>query len=305
MNLLNFGSLNIDYVYRVKTFVRPGETIAAESFQRFAGGKGLNQSIALARAGASVKHAGRIGPEGSFLTDALRNEGVDCSGVSVCGIPTGHAVIQVSDSGENCIVLFGGANLEIPEAEIVSALRRMEAGDLLLVQNEISPLETVISAAAARGMRIFFNPAPMTDGVRRFPLHLMDTLIVNETEGAALAECSVHEPYEKILAILHSRYPRQNLLMTRGGEGAVYFSREEDVIPVPAAPVERILDTTGAGDTFLGYFLSGIAAGSPVKETLRRASVAAALCVSRRGAAESIPMSAEVDAAMQKNGMRK
>lgn len=161
MKVLNFGSLNIDLVYRVRDFVRPGETISAQEFARFAGGKGLNQSVALARAGAQVVHAGAVGADGGFLLDLLRESGVDCSAVAVVDdVPTGHAVIQVSDAGENSIVLYPGANHRITAELIDRALAPTEPGDVLLLQNEISSMIDIMRRAHDRDLRIFFNPAP-------------------------------------------------------------------------------------------------------------------------------------------------
>ncbi len=281
MKVLNFGSLNIDHVYRVSAFVRPGETISALSYAKFAGGKGLNQSIALARAGMTVLHAGRIGTDGLFLKELLAANGVDCSPLVVCeGEPSGHAVIQVSDSGENCIVLFGGANHHISEAQIKSAMEAMSPGDFLLLQNEISAMPGILREAAAHGLRIFFNPAPMNRTVFDYPLELVDTFIVNETEGKSLGA-----------------RPGKNVLMTLGAEGARYFPADgSHAVSVPAVPVEKVADTTAAGDTFIGYFLAEIAGEASPEQAMRVAARASALCISRPGAAASIPKRTELAA---------
>ncbi len=272
MKVLNFGSLNIDLVYRVHDFVRPGETIPALSFARFAGGKGLNQSIALARAGAMVIHAGVVGAEGGFLLDAMRESGVDCSAVTVDReVPGGHAVIQIADSGENSIVLYPGANHRITPELIASAMDHAEPGDILLLQNEISSIPAIMRAAAERQMRIFINPAPMTPAVAEYPLELVDTLIVNETEAEALAEC---------------RLPAGvNVLKTLGARGAVY----NDTIRVPAQRVDQVVDTTAAGDTFIGFFIAELLRGSDVRDAMSTASAASAWCIRHPGAAASIP----------------
>lgn len=272
MKVINFGSLNIDYVYRVHEFARPGETISALQFSRFPGGKGLNQSIALARAGAPTLHAGAVGKDGLFLLDVLRESGVDCSLVEIDGdSPSGHAMIQVSDSGENEIVLFPGTNHRITEEAVGRALSRGEAGDILLLQNEISGIPGIMQEASERKMRIFFNPAPMTEAVSDYPLELADTLIVNETEWDALK---------------HHRLPgRVNILKTLGARGAVY----NDSIRVAARRVEKVVDTTAAGDTFIGYFLAGLLRGEDVETSMKTASAASAWCIGRAGAAVSIP----------------
>ena len=277
MKVINFGSLNIDYVYRVHGFVRPGETISATSFSRFTGGKGLNQSIALARAGASTIHAGMIGKDGVFLLDALRESGVDCSAVAVDPmLPSGHAVIQVADSGENAIVLYPGTNHQITHELILQTLSLAEAGDILLLQNEISAIPEIMREASKRKMRIFINPAPMTDAVADYPLELADTLIVNETEWEALNP---------------RRLPHSiNILQTLGARGAVYNGS----IRVPARRVDNVVDTTAAGDTFIGYFIAELLQGRNVETAMNTATLASAWCIQRAGAAASIPWRCEL-----------
>ena len=272
MKVLNFGSLNIDLVYRVHDFVRPGETIPALSFARFAGGKGLNQSIALARAGAMVIHAGAVGAEGGFLLDAMRESGVDCSAVAVDReVPGGHAVIQVADSGENSIVLYPGANHRITDELIDRAMKAAGPGDILLLQNEISRIDVIMRRAAEHGLRIFFNPAPMTEEAAKYPLDVVDTLIVNETEWEALFACRP--------------CLRCHVLKTLGAKGAIY----DDGIFVPAQRVENVVDTTAAGDTFIGYFIAELIAGKDVESAMKTATSASAWCIQRAGAAPSIP----------------
>lgn len=278
MKVLNFGSLNIDLVYRVRDFVRPGETIAARSFSRFAGGKGLNQSLALARAGARVLHAGMVGADGGFLLELLRENGVDCSLVAVDDdTPTGHAVIQVADSGENSIVLYSGANHRITDALIDRAMEAAEPGDILLLQNEISCITTIMLRAEERGLRIFFNPAPMTKSVGAYPIEFVDTLIVNETEWEALT--GMFPPF------------KVNVLQTLGARGAVYNRK----IIVPAERVENVVDTTAAGDTFIGYFIAGLLEGRDVESAMKTATRASAWCIQRAGAAPSIPRRSDLE----------
>lgn len=291
MKILNFGSLNIDNVCQVPHFVRPGETLAANSFERFAGGKGLNQSLALARSGVTVCHAGRIGGDGIFLKEILEASGVDCRFLRV--VPdelSGCAMIQVSDDGENCIVLYGGANQNISPEDIEEAFAAFDAGDILLIQNEINHLELIIAAAVKRQMRLFFNPAPMRENVLKLDLSAADTFIVNEIEGADLAGVAVESDYRTVIAALQKKYPQTNILMTLGAQGAVYAGAgEKETIYSPACEVEKVVDTTAAGDTFIGYFLSGIVNGQTIAEALKTASKASAHCISIKGAANSIP----------------
>jgi len=263
MKILNFGSLNIDHVYNVKTFVKPGETISALSYNRFSGGKGLNQSIALARAGAPVYHAGRIGGDGLFLREILLASGADCSLLAIAeDEATGHAMIQVSAEGENCIVLCGGSNRNISLEQIRDTFDSMSPGDFLLLQNEISAMPEIIRKADEKGMRIFLNPAPMNESVFTLPLELVDTFIVNEIEAAGLAGVSGEKTPEEILTALQTKYPAANILMTLGAAGAMYAdSRGTLPLSVPAEKVEKVMDTTAAGDTFIGYFLAETARG--------------------------------------------
>jgi ribokinase len=286
MKVLNFGSLNIDNVFSVSHFVRPGETLASGAFSRGAGGKGLNQSIALARAGVQVFHAGKIGPDGLFLTELLAQNGADVSLVEVSDNEfTGSAMIQVSGSGENCIILYGGANQSISEENIKNAFEKFSAGDILLIQNEINNLDAIMRRAAEKGMKIFFNPAPMTESVFTLPLELVDTFIVNEIEGQMLArQCG------DVMSGLRANYPGANILMTLGSRGAVYREKGTDEIHAFAAEkVKHVVDTTAAGDTFTGFFLAGLIGQKTVFESLKLAGKAAAYCIARPGAADSIP----------------
>lgn len=284
MRVLNFGSLNIDNVYRLHHIVRPGETLSAFSNAVFAGGKGLNQSIALARAGAEVYHAGMIGRDGMFLKELLEKDGVNCSYLAISDtVPSGNALIQVADDGENSIVLFGGANQAIDEKSISCVLENFSAGDFVVLQNEISVTAQVIREAHKKGLKVFFNPAPMSDDVADFPLELVDTLIVNETE---MAELKKSRPDLSFC----------NLLLTLGSKGAAYYPKNGGKeIHVPACKVEKVVDTTGAGDTFIGYFAAEMTKGLPIETCLAHAGCAAANSITKAGAAVSIPFISELD----------
>lgn len=290
MKILNFGSLNLDHVYSVDHFVRPGETLASFSYQKFLGGKGLNQSVALARAGAKVFHAGKIGGDGDVLRTFLQNEGVDVSHIRISDDPSGHAIIQVNSEGENCILLYGGANQNIQISDVTSVLSHFAEGDVLLLQNEISGIAEIIQQASQKGLKIIFNPAPMNEGVKKYPLELVDWLIVNQVEAADL---SGEKNQEKIIFVLMEKFPRSQFILTLGKEGSIYFGKACEQIFVPAKKVKAV-DTTGAGDTFIGYFLAFLVEGLEIKRCLELASAAAAICVTRKGAASSIPKREEV-----------
>ena len=289
MRILNFGSLNIDHVYSVDHFVRPGETLAADAYARFCGGKGCNQSIALARAGAKVLHAGRIGADGLWLKQVLSDAGADVSLLLTDEGPSGHAIIQVSRDAENSIILFGGANKRIDKAQIDSSIAKMSKGDALLLQNEINAMPEIMQAAHEAGLKIFFNPAPMGQEVKGYPLELVSCFILNEIEGA---ELSGGNGTDDVLAKLRARYPEADVLLTLGSKGAVFSGKAGD-FKVKAEKVKAV-DTTAAGDTFIGYFLAALSEGQGPESALKLATKAAAITVTRKGAAESIPFRKEL-----------
>jgi len=289
MRILSYGSINIDHVYNVTHFVRPGETLPAIDYRTFVGGKGLNQSVALARAGAEVLHAGKAGPGCEWLLAHMHEANVDTSLITVGDVPAGHAIIQVDPSGQNCILLFGGANQHIESSEIKTALTEFSKGDFLLLQNEINRIPELIRMAKDRQMKIVFNPAPMNDAVESYPLELVDYLILNEIEGR---ELSGQDRPDDILAKLSARLPSTAIVLTLGESGAIYHFGNQH-IAVPAKKVKAI-DTTAAGDTFTGYFLAELARGSEVNHALSIATEAAAICVTKAGAASSIPFLKEV-----------
>lgn len=289
MKVLNFGSLNIDYVYSVDAFVKPGETKPVAQLQVNCGGKGLNQSIALARAGVETWHAGLIGPEGRFLKEELSCAGVQTQFVRTLDAPGGHAIIQVDSRGQNCILIYPGTNAMLTEAEMDSVLAQFAPGDVVLVQNETNLVPEIIRAAAARGLTVAFNAAPISEAVREYPLDKVDWLFVNEIEGAVLS--GEQEP-EAILRALRRRCPDTEIVLTLGRQGSLWAGRD-GIRRCPACPVEAV-DTTAAGDTFTGFFLRGVLGEETGLGALELATVASGISVTRSGAAKSIPLLAEV-----------
>ena len=289
MKILNFGSLNIDRVYRLPHIVRPGETLASGSLSTYAGGKGNNQSIALARAGAPVFHAGKVGKDGAWIVRDLKAAGANVRFVRTGPGPTGHAIIQVADSGQNAIVLFPGANRTLTRADIRETLAHFGKGDILLLQNEINAIPDIMKAARKAGMGIWFNPAPFGQEVMSYPLGLVDCFIVNEIEAAGLAGT---KSATSAMALLARRYPEADILMTLGSKGAMLRSgtRQWTV----KAPKVKAVDTTAAGDTFIGYFAAAKVRKFPPERCLAYACTAAAISVTRPGAAASIPSRREV-----------
>mgnify|MGYP005842111303 CR=1 FL=1 len=288
MAIVNLGSINIDLVYRVPHIVAPGETLGAVSRQVFAGGKGANQTVALARAGAKVYHAGRIGEDGRWILAKLADAGADTSLVEFDDGPTGHAVIQVSDDGENSIIIDGGANRRLDAAQIERTLSRFGPGDTLVLQNEVSGVAEAITRASARGMRVCLTPAPMDEAATRLPLEQVAVLLVNRSEGRALAGL---DDAERAVGQLQRRTGGL-VVMTLGGDGAV-ASDGSDTVRVPAYGVNPV-DTTAAGDTFAGYFLASLSTGAAPAAAMTLAARAAAICVTRPGAMDSIPTREEV-----------
>ena len=290
MKILNFGSMNIDYVYQVDHFIRPGETFASLSMAAGCGGKGLNQSIALAQAGNRVYHACKIGAEGGFLVEKLREKGVDTRYILPGEGSCGHAIIQVDPSGQNCILLYGGTNQQMTEDFIDSVLEDFGEGDVLVLQNELNLTGYMIEKARARGMRVAFNAAPFDEKIAGYPLEKLSWLVLNEVEGTALADTADEDA---IPGILRARNPGVNILLSLGKRGCVYYGADGSEIRGKAITVEAV-DTTAAGDTHFGFFLRGILDGGTVEEALKLASVASGIAVTRPGAADSVPAYEEV-----------
>ena len=291
MKILNFGSLNLDYVYSVDHFVAEGETLASTVRNTFCGGKGLNQSVALARAGAETYHAGCIGPEGDMLTDMLASAGVDTRYVRRVDTPTGHAIIQVDPRGRNCILLFGGANRCNDPAFVDEVLADFDAGDWLVLQNEISSLPYLIASAKAKGMVVVLNPSPFDLSLVAAGLDQVDYILLNETEGKQLTG---YDAPANILNAVRATYPSLKVVLTLGKDGCIYDDGVQrlahGIYPVTA------VDTTAAGDTFTGFFIGAVSAGACPADAIRTASAASAIAVSRPGAAPSVPTANEVDA---------
>ena len=297
MKALNFGSMNLDYVYHVDHFVRPGETLSSFSMEVNPGGKGLNQSIALARAGADISHAGCVGEGGEMLTALLVENGVDTTCLKPVKEVQGNAVIQVNPSGENCILLFGGSNQCVTADQIDATLSAFAPGDCLVLQNEINGLPLLVDRAYERGMRIVLNPSPFDEKLQEVDFGKLSWLLLNEVEAGQL---SGSEDPEQAWERLHARYGGLSVLITLGGEGSVAYRAAEsgtETVRQEAFPV-RAVDTTAAGDTYTGYFICGLMEGRSLSECMRRASMAAAISVTRCGAAPSIPAKEEVEAAL-------
>ncbi|MFR5355321.1 MAG: ribokinase [Clostridia bacterium] len=295
MKVLCFGSLNIDYTYKVPHFVKKGETLASERLQVFGGGKGLNQSVALAKAGTEVYHAGSIGQDGMFLLDMLKDAGANTDFVKILDtVRTGNAIIQNDKSGDNCIILYGGANQALTREQVEEVMSHFESGDYLVLQNEINELGYIVEKAHEKGMIIVLNPSPMNEKILALPLDVINYFILNEVEAAQILgkEDKGEESWEQIADDLLKKFPQATIVLTMGSEGSVFKNQKETVCQ--SIYKVQAVDTTAAGDTFSGYFIGGILGGLSAKEAMDQASKASAIAVTRKGAAPSIPLLAEV-----------
>lgn len=285
MKILNFGSLNIDHIYRVDHIASPGETVTAIDLQYQAGGKGLNQSIALAKSGVDTYHVGCVGKDGDILVSLLQQAGVKIDYLKPVEELNGHAIIQVSRNGQNSIIIHKGSNQAMTKKHVDWALGEVQPGDLVLLQNETSQVFYIAQSCREKNIPLAFNPSPFTQNLMAdFPFEAVTYLLINETEGMQIS--GYREP-RKIAKALLERFPQMQIVLTLGKKGVLYTDCycmvQQDAFPVQA------IDTTGAGDTFTGFFLGHILQGDNIKNALCTASAAAAISVTRFGAAASIP----------------
>ncbi|TVS03201.1 MAG: ribokinase [Rhodobacteraceae bacterium] len=279
-----FGSINIDHFYMLERLPAPGETLAAQSYRVELGGKGANQSVAAARAGAAVRHLGAVGADGAKALFELEASGVECHAVQRLEGATGHAVIMVDQAGENSIIIHAGANREMTLAPVLEALSDSETGDVLLVQNETAHQAEVAEGAMAKGMKVIYSAAPFDMEAVRAVLPFLSLLVMNKVEAAQL---------QAAIGLGLDEIPVETLVITRGSEGASWLTRGQPEIHVPAQPVD-VMDTTGAGDCFTGALAAALDAGSAPEEAMRFASAAAALQVGCVGTAGAMPRRAEI-----------
>lgn len=289
MRILNFGSLNIDKVYAVEEIVRGGQTVDSLNFSESVGGKGLNQSIAVAKAGGVITHAGCVGKDGAMLLAALSENGVNTSLIKSIDVASGQAIIQVDKEGQNCIILYHGANYEVDKAYIDEVMNQFDEGDILILQNEISNIDYIIEVASKKSMKIYLNPSPINEALKSYNMQAISGIFVNEHEGAYLAEAT---EIEDILNNLSNKYPHLEIILTFGDKGA-YYRHDKVNIFQPAYKVNAV-DTTAAGDTFTGYFLALRQQGKSIEDSLNLASKASSITVSRKGASVSIPKIQEI-----------
>ena len=293
MKILNIGSMNLDMVYQMDHIVQPGETEASYGMNIFLGGKGINQSVAAAKAGAEVYHGGMIGEDGQPFLDACAEYGVDARHIRKVEGKSGHAIIQIDKNAQNCIILFGGANQMLTPEYVDSVLADFAAGDILLLQNEVNMLPYIVDKAYEKGMQIALNPSPFNEKLREVDMGKIAIFLLNEVEGFQVT--GVTEP-DAIIAKLLELFPGARIVLTLGKDGAVYADKEQKHFQ-PIFPVKAV-DTTAAGDTFTGYFLACLCEGMEIPEVLKRSAKASSIAVSRPGAVPSVPWRKEVEEAL-------
>lgn len=288
MKILVFGSYNIDKVYTMPRLPKTGEDIYCTKYEIHVGGKGLNQALALAKAGAEVSVAGKVGADGNYLTDYLKDNGIDVSDIDFSGDYTGHTIIQVDPEGQNQMILFGGANQQVTEEYCDKILEKHKDTELILMQYETSCVEYMLKKAHSMGIKTAINPSPYVDKVKELPFDCIDSIIVNEYEGCSIT--GMENP-EDALKALYEKIKGQ-VILTLGGDGALYYDGSE-IIKVPAFNVNAV-DTTGAGDTFTGYCYYSLVSGESPENALKMGCAASAIEVTKPGAAETIPDRNEV-----------
>ncbi len=294
MKVLNIGSMNLDYVYNVDHIIQPGETQATDGINIFLGGKGINQSIAVAKAGAEVYHGGLIGNDGQPFIDACKEYGVNSKYIRQVDSKSGHTIIQIDKNAQNCILLYGGANQMLTKEYIDEVFEGFDREDILLLQNEVNMLPYIIDKAYEKGMQIALNPSPFNDKLKEVDMSKISIFLMNEIEGGQITGL---EAPEDIIAKVVEMYPKAKIVLTLGKDGAIY-AEGETRYQQPIFKVEAV-DTTAAGDTFTGYFLAGLIEGMPIPDILKMSAKASSIAVTREGAVPSIPYREEVMEALK------
>lgn len=289
MKVLNFGSMNIDNVYYLDRFVEPGETLHVDTLEINPGGKGLNQSIAVARSGVEVYHVCTYGEGGELLIEYLRTNGVDTRHIEKDTSIQGHAIVQVNRDGENCIIVYRGSNFRMNHTMICDVLDQFDSSTYVLLQNEINDVSFIIQEAHKRGMKVVLNPSPINDIIHSLDFACIDWLILNQIEAQSLTG---KFDYYEALDYFKAKFPNMGIVLTLGSQGSICVHRNQRYMQ-PAIKVD-VKDSTGAGDTFTGYFVSGLCEGLSLDVNLERATLASGISVSRLGAAPSIPELSEV-----------
>ena len=290
MKILNIGSMNLDFAYTMDHIVRPGETQSATQMNIFIGGKGMNQSVAIAKAGGDVWHCGLIGEDGQPFIDCCKEYGVKSKFIRTTDGKTGHAIIQLDKNAQNSIVLFGGANQKFTEGFVDEVLSCFENGDILVLQNEINLMPYIVDKAYSKGMFIVLNPSPFNEKLNDVDMSKISLFMINEIEGEQMTG---HSSPDEIINIMLKKYPSAKIVLTLGAQGAYYADTEQKLFQ-PAVKVSAV-DTTAAGDTFTGYFVTAMAENMPLEQAMKLCAAASAIAVTRKGAAPSVPVREEAE----------
>lgn len=272
MAIYNFGSVNIDHFYTLSRLPEAGETIHATSHTIGLGGKGTNQSAAAAKAGAKTFHIGSVGRKDEWVRDRLEGFGVDCQYLRELDCDTGHAIINVDALGENTIVLDPAANHRQELDVVVGALETAKPSDTLLIQNETNLQDTVAQFASEKGLRVIYSAAPFSVESVRAVISSVSMLVMNALEASQLTE-ALGVPLEKV--------PVNQLIVTMGEKGAMWRSNETGEVIEVDAPKVTAVDTTAAGDTFIGYVAAGLDEGMTIRAAMEWGAKASALKVTR------------------------
>jgi len=280
MKFLVIGSINVDSVLFVDKFVQPGETISAIKQEKFLGGKGLNQAISLAKTHDDVYLYANVNKSDTYLVDEIAKLNVKTDYINFVVQETGSAYIQVNNEGENSIVISKNANGVIDLIRLKEVLLTLSDTDYVFLQNEINNLKEILVMLKELSIKVIFNPSPITDEITLDLLSGVHYLIMNEGELNKIS-------FNKGIDYLEEIYPDVNFLVTKGSNGASFYS-DKEVVFEPSLKVD-VVDTTCAGDTFLGYFMSSILNAKDVETSLKIATKASSICVGIKGASVSIP----------------
>ena len=294
MKVLNIGSMNLDYVYQLDHIVQPGETESSSELNVHLGGKGMNQTVALAKAGVEVYHGGMIGEDGHAFLECCKEFGINADYIKQVDTKTGHAIIQIDKNAQNCILLYGGANQQLTAEYVDETLAAFGAEDVLLLQNEVNMLPYIVDKAYEKGMQIALNPSPFNEKLDAVDMSKISIFLLNEVEGGQIT--GLTDP-EEIIAKLLEMFPHAKIVLTLGKDGAIYADSTQRHFQ-PIFKVQAV-DTTAAGDTFTGYFLAGVCENMPIPNALKMSAKASSIAVSRPGAVPSIPFRAEVEEALK------
>lgn len=289
MKVLNIGSMNLDYVYNVDHIVKQGETESSNSLNTFLGGKGMNQSVALAKAGVKVYQGGMIGNDGQIFINTLNEYGVNTKYIKQIEEKTGHAIIQIDKNAQNCILLFGGANQLLTEEYIDFVLNDFGTDDILLLQNEVNNMPYIVNKGYEKGMKIILNPSPFNEKLKEVDMKKISIFLLNKVEGEQIT--GFKNP-EEIIDKMLEMFKNAQIVLTLGKDGAIYADKNNRYFQ--SAFNVNAVDTTAAGDTFTGYFISGLVNNMHIPDVLKMSAKASAITVSRAGAAVSIPYKTEV-----------